>query len=224
MQFISGKFGLDKYVDSTGSLGVFDIDGDYKIKFVVTGAGPSNTFEIRGRIQGQDDFVVIDTVVSNATKTIKVEEYDFLEIVCTIFSAVQTRIRIAGSGFDPSGMIAGITGTTGTPLEDVSNLTFTSLDSSVVITTTAPNKVDIRAIAGGGYSLSYTADSGMVTSKSLTLISAPSVPSSIRLTVVPGIEQEVGVDFSISGTLVSWSGLGMDGLVEVGDEIKITYK
>lgn len=223
MQFISGKFGLAQYINSTGSLGIFDIDGDYKIKFVVTGASPSNVFEVRGRIQGQSSFIVIDTVVSNATKTIKVDEYDFLEIVCTTFSPVQNKVYISGSGFGAEGALNSIQTPNGN-LEAVSDLVFTSSDSSVIIEATAPNIINLRSTASGG-SVNIdkvTLTSGNILSKSFNLTQAPLTPSEVLLSV-GGIDQEVGVDFSIVGSLVSWSGMSLDGILSVDDIVTITY-
>jgi hypothetical protein len=219
----NSKFGLAQYISSTGSLGIFDIDGDYKIKFVVTGAGPSNTFEVLGRIQGQTDFVLIDTVVSNVTKSIKVDEYDFLEIVCTVFDAVQTRVQIAGSGFGNEGGLNTITTPNG-QIFGVADLIFTSSDSTVVISGIAPNTVDLKSTAVGGASNidKFTLSAGNILSKSVTLSASPTVPAEVLLSV-GGVDQEIGIDFSISGTLLSWSGMGLDGILTEGDIITVTY-
>lgn len=223
MQLISGKFGLAQYVSSTGSLGIFDIDGDYKIKFVTTGAGPTNTFEVRGRIQGQDTFDLIDTVVSNTTKTIKVDEYDFLEIVCTVFDAVQTRVQIAGSGFGSEGGLNSITTPSGN-LSAVADLVLTSSNSTVEITGIAPNVVDLKSTAIGGASNidKITLSAANILSKSVSLSATPSVPAEVNLSV-GGVDQEVGIDFSTSGTLLSWSGMGLDGILTEGDILTVTY-
>ena len=223
MQLTSGKFGLDQYVKSAGSLGIFDIDGDYKIKFVTTGASPSNTFEVRGRIQGQDEFVLIDTVVSNITKTIIVDEYDFLEIVCTVFAPVQNSVQIAGSGFGSTGGLDTIVTDSGT-IGPVSNLTITSSNNSVQVSTIYPNSVDLKVSLPALTVVidKFTLSSSDIISKSITLSQAPIVPSEVLLSV-GGVDQEVGIDFSISGTLISWSGMGLDGILSIGDIVTVTY-
>lgn len=222
MQIISGKFGLAQYVSSAGSLGVFDIDGDYKIKFITTGAGPANTFEVRGWIQGQEGYTVIDTVVSNTTKTVKVDEYDFLEIVCSVFDVVQTNVYIVGSGFSSEGGLNTITTPSGS-LSAVADLVLTSSDNTVDITGIAPNVVDLKSTAMGGVVIDkFTLSAANILSKSVTLSATPSVPAEVNLSV-GGVDQEVGIDFSTSGTLLSWSGMGLDGILTEGDIITVTY-
>lgn len=224
MQISSGKFGLAQYISSTGSLGVFDIDGDYKIKFITTGAGPSNSFEIRGWIQGQTGYTIIDTVVSNTTKSVKVDEYDFLEIVCTVFDAVQTNVYIVGSGFSSEGGLNTITTPNG-DIFGVSDLIFTSSDSTVEITAISPSTIDLKSSPVSGTVTNvdkFTLSAANILSKSVTLSATPSVPAEVNLSV-GGVDQEVGIDFSTSGTLLSWSGMGLDGILTEGDIITVTY-
>lgn len=177
MQFISGKFGIAQYISNTGSLGIFDINSDFKIKFVISGAGPTNTFEVRGRIQGQENYVLIDTVVSNITKTIVVEEYDFLEIVCTVFDATQTQVHISGSGFGGYYGLASVSGTTGQGI-NIQDLAFSSSDNSVQATVTG-NNVNLRALS------TATTDATAVAKGSIKL--AGDLAGTADLPTVPGL-------------------------------------
>lgn len=57
--------------------------------------------------------------------------------------------------------------------------------------------------------------------KQLTL---PGYPKSLQIDVVDGGGAQVlGRDFTYSGTLVSWDGLALDGVLAEGDILRITY-
>jgi hypothetical protein len=68
-----------------------------------------------------------------------------------------------------------------------------------------------------------TLSGGDITAKQITLLDTPTNANKTRLTVIDGPMQEYGVDFSVSGAILSWNGLGLDGVLEVGDRLVITY-
>lgn len=98
----SGKFGLNRYVTSSGDLGVFDVDETQTAKFIISNASPSNIFTIKGRIQGQSNYVPIDTIIGSITKTIDITQYDYIQVECTSYSSLSTYVQIDGSGFTTS--------------------------------------------------------------------------------------------------------------------------
>lgn len=98
----SGKFGLNRYVTSSGDLGVFDVDETQTAKFIVNNASPSNIFTIKGRIQGQSNYVPIDTIIGSVTKTIDITQYDYIQVECTSYASLSTYVQIDGSGFATS--------------------------------------------------------------------------------------------------------------------------
>jgi hypothetical protein len=64
----------------------------------------------------------------------------------------------------------------------------------------------------------------MVDDNGLHLSVTPLNPSAVSLAFVGGVgDQDNGEDFSVSGDFVGWSGLGLDGFIEVGDVLKIRY-
>lgn len=65
--------------------------------------------------------------------------------------------------------------------------------------------------------------SGEAAIKALTLTSVPGVPSEVILDVSGAPSQIYSLDYSISGSTLSWSGLGLDGLLTTGDNIRILY-
>lgn len=95
----SGKFGLNRYVTSSGSLGTFDVIDTQTAKFVINNASPSNVFTIKGKIAGQNNYVPIDTLLGSVTKDIDITKFDYIEIECTTYSSLTTYVQIDGSGF-----------------------------------------------------------------------------------------------------------------------------
>jgi hypothetical protein len=59
--------------------------------------------------------------------------------------------------------------------------------------------------------------------KQLTLTSTPLDGAKVILAIQGAPSQINGLDFSVTGTTLSWSGLGLDGILAAGDEIYIQY-
>lgn len=70
---------------------------------------------------------------------------------------------------------------------------------------------------------SFTLNSTDITNKYVTLAQAPTTASKTRLMVVNGVEQAYGTDFTVSTNQLSWSGLFLDGVLESGDKLIVTY-
>lgn len=68
-----------------------------------------------------------------------------------------------------------------------------------------------------------TLTGGEIAAKQLTLASLPSSPSEILLDVIGNCAQFYGDDFTVSASIVSWSGLGLDGILTAGDKLRIGY-
>lgn len=64
---------------------------------------------------------------------------------------------------------------------------------------------------------------GEVTAGSLTLAQTPAAPSEVMVDAIGGTAQEYATDFSVVGTTLSWSGLGLDGVLSAGDKLRIGY-
>lgn len=60
--------------------------------------------------------------------------------------------------------------------------------------------------------------------KQLILQETPYPGSVIQLTPVGGPTQVFLLDYDITGAVVSWNGLGMDGILAEGDKIQIFYQ
>lgn len=64
----------------------------------------------------------------------------------------------------------------------------------------------------------------MVDAKQFSLGDIPSSADTVQLIPGGGPMQFAGIDYSIAGNIISWDGLGLEGVVEVGDEILVYYK
>jgi len=62
-----------------------------------------------------------------------------------------------------------------------------------------------------------------ITNKYVNLAATPITASKTRLVVVGGVEQEYTTDFTVSTNQLSWSGLFLDGVLETGDKLIVTY-
>jgi hypothetical protein len=81
---------------------------------------------------------------------------------------------------------------------------------------------------GGGSSVEQvrqvvTLTASNISTKSFTLSNAPLNPAALDFHPYGGIKQHYGVDFTVSGTTLSWSGLGLDGFLAENDVIAVTY-
>ena len=62
-----------------------------------------------------------------------------------------------------------------------------------------------------------------ITAKSLTLIQTPTTPAEVVVSVYGGSVAFYGTDYTVSGTTLSWAGLGFDGLLAAADKLVIEY-
>lgn len=69
-----------------------------------------------------------------------------------------------------------------------------------------------------------TLTGGEATAKQLTLGATPSTASKVIVDIVSGSAQQFGADYTVSGAVLDWSGLGMDTIgMEAGDVLRIVY-
>ena len=69
----------------------------------------------------------------------------------------------------------------------------------------------------------FTLDGTDITNKYVTIAVAPTDATDTRLMIIGGVEQEYSVDFTVTGLQVGWNGLGLDGFLEVGDDLIVVY-
>jgi hypothetical protein len=59
--------------------------------------------------------------------------------------------------------------------------------------------------------------------KQIVLAITPSVPGAVTLVPDEGIPQVNGKDFEVTGNILSWEGLGLEGFLELGELLIIQY-
>ena len=69
----------------------------------------------------------------------------------------------------------------------------------------------------------FTLSGTDITNKSVTLSRPPLTPSLTVVEPLGGIKQRYLIDFTVSGTTLSWNGLGLEYLLEAGETIQVTY-
>lgn len=68
-----------------------------------------------------------------------------------------------------------------------------------------------------------TLSSGMITAKQVTLVGTPKTNQGVLVVPKNGPPQVQDLDYTISGQVVSWDGLGMDGVLEENDILAVYY-
>lgn len=96
-----------------------------------------------------------------------------------------------------------------------SNITITPSGSNITIAST-----------GGGtqvYTNMFTLTPTDIANKFVTLSNTALFPTDAQLTVIGGILQIYGFDFTISGMTLSWAATDLDGFLASGDELFVFY-
>ena len=76
----------------------------------------------------------------------------------------------------------------------------------------------------GTFKIEYiTLSPADILAKQISLALTPVAPNEVSLDFYGGSIGWVGVDFTVVGNLLQWNGLGMDGFVAAGDQIRISY-
>lgn len=84
---------------------------------------------------------------------------------------------------------------------------------------------DLDSRYGAGFTVeTRTVTLGEETAKELTLTSTPATPGSTILLIQGAPAQYYGDDYTVAAAVLSWLGLGLDGVLISGDKITILYK
>jgi len=68
-----------------------------------------------------------------------------------------------------------------------------------------------------------TITAGEAGTKSLVLVATPITPAEVTLAVAGAPAQHYGIDFTVSGTTLTWNALGLDGILDDTDNLTILY-
>lgn len=69
----------------------------------------------------------------------------------------------------------------------------------------------------------YTLNTDNIQSKQITLPRQPAAESSLVFIPSGGSAQIPGIDFTVTGSTITWENLGLDGTLSIDDKILITY-
>jgi prefoldin subunit 5 len=85
-------------------------------------------------------------------------------------------------------------------------------------------EAEVDALAASSLKVEYrTITAGEEAAKQLTLAEAPTTATEVALDVRGGGAQFYTNDFTVSGSVLTWSGLGLDGLLVENDKVRIIY-
>lgn len=78
--------------------------------------------------------------------------------------------------------------------------------------------------AGSGANINkFTLSPTDITNKFVTLSSVPTTLSNTILDVIGGPTQDYSIDFTVTGTTLSWNALGLDGVLTSGDKLIVQF-
>ncbi len=102
-----------------------------------------------------------------------------------------------------------------------------SIEFKVPGATIDPASGEIIIPTGSAYVQSFTLDATNISNKYVVVDNVPTTPTSARMEVRGFPPQFYTTDFIFttddSGKRVSWGGLSLDGLLQIGDQITIIY-
>lgn len=115
-------------------------------------------------------------------------------------------------------------------LDDLSTVTSDDLAVVVDITTLTTRKASMANLRSYFQSdlprpkiQTITITTAMLGTKSLSLTNAPNLGYNVTILPHGGPTQFINEDFMIDGLTLSWDGYGLDGLLETGDIIQVSY-
>lgn len=115
-------------------------------------------------------------------------------------------------------------------LDDLSTVTSDDLAVVVDITTLTTRKASMANLRSYFQSelprpkiQSITITAAMLSAKAVNLTNAPNLGYNVTILPHGGPAQFINEDFMIDGLTLSWDGYGLDGLLEIGDIIQVSY-
>jgi hypothetical protein len=222
------KYGLNRYFLSGDTL-ISDVSGVNNVRFAVENVNAGNVFTVSVRIDGETTWDVLGTIAGDESKLFKTDTYDELKVEVTTYSPLtQVGVKLISSGyFFPLGvggsgsveLVDGALPPTGSP----GDVIIDPADDTLYYWKDPVGWTPIGGGTGGSESevQNTIVDAIVLSNKGFTLNIEPTSSDNMILMIGP-IKQEYGTDYVIAGDVLSWSGLGMEPLVELNDIISIT--
>jgi len=150
------KVSINTVKNNTGIIAQTQITDESKLRVVIADCGVTNEIVIRARIIGQLDWDILKTITGNDKVVVSIKTYDEVQIECTVFDPAVSFIRIAAGSFNDAGGSTSIDAPTGGIIQDAEEITFTSSNGSVTITSDPlTNTIDFTSAGGGSPFVKY---------------------------------------------------------------------
>ena len=81
----------------------------------------------------------------------------------------------------------------------------------------------VETIAGNYFVEPHIISAGEALAKAITLLHPPAKPLETVVDVVGGTSQVYGLDFIVTGNVLSWNGYGMETIISSGNRIRVNY-
>ena len=81
----------------------------------------------------------------------------------------------------------------------------------------------VETIAGNFFVEPHTVDNSEYIAKEITMLHSPTKPEEVIVDIPTGTSQVYGIDFTVTGNILSWDGFGMETIIDENDRIRITY-
>lgn len=91
------RFGIDRYITSSGVVDLYDIEDNDLIRLVIEGSSATTTIEVSVRLKGQSSWTSLGSLSNNSTLLVRVDTYDQMKLDCTSFGG--TIFHLLASGY-----------------------------------------------------------------------------------------------------------------------------
>lgn len=94
------RFNLNKAITAIGEIGIYDISNEVSTRFVIEGASGANVIEISYRLNGQNDWILLDTLTGSINQLVIVDTCDAIKLECTTYGSTGSSVKIIACSFN----------------------------------------------------------------------------------------------------------------------------
>lgn len=122
------------------------------------------------------------------------------------------------------GSVVSVNGQTGVVQLDAVDIPYDNTTSGLTATEVQAAIDELATAVDATYtSETFTLSAPEAAAQEVTLSETPILANKTILMVASAPSQFYGADFSVTGNVLSWAGLGLDSLLETGDQLTIMY-
>lgn len=167
-------------------------------------------------------------VIKSGAGTTKLVGYQ--EVPIGVVNGSNTAFNISGEPVTEDSVIFFVDGVALLPSEwSIVTTTITlsvapSIGQSVSVFYLSKGTPNPGAMPTGTFNVEYPVlVAGDITAKQITLAATPGTATQVIVDVIGGSSQIYGTDFSVSGNILTWNGLGMEAILSASDVLRIQY-